>query len=86
LLTPPPLSGSRSRNAPPSAPSNNALKLTAPANGALGTWPHAPERTANIEAKASRARTAAVFLFGDMVYVLLLDEHERLREFVCVGN
>jgi hypothetical protein len=52
----------------------------------VNTWPHAPERTADIEAKASRAQTAAVFLFGDMVYVLLFDKHERLREFVCVGN
>jgi hypothetical protein len=48
----------------------------------VDTWPHAPERTADIEAKASRAQTAAVFLFGDMVYVLLFDKQERLREFV----
>jgi hypothetical protein len=52
----------------------------------VDTWPHAPERTAGIETMASRAQTAAVFLFGDMVYVLLFDKHERLREFVCLGN
>jgi hypothetical protein len=52
----------------------------------VATWPHAPERTADIDATASRAQTAAVFLFGDMVYVLLFDKDQRLREFVCLGN
>jgi hypothetical protein len=49
-------------------------------------WRSSPSALAEIEAKGRRAHTSAVFLFGDMVYVLFFDAGSRLREFVCLGN
>jgi hypothetical protein len=49
-------------------------------------WSHDPEQSADVDAKASRAQASAIFLFGDMVYVLFFDERNRLEEFVCLGN
>jgi len=49
-------------------------------------WRTTPQGLADIDAKAARAHASAVFLFGDMVYVLFFDEEGRLREFVCLGN
>ena len=52
----------------------------------VSAWSHGAEQSADLEAKASRAKASAVFLFGDTVYVLFFDERDRLREFACLGN
>ena len=49
-------------------------------------WRSSPETLTEVEAKARRAHTSSVFLFGDMVYVLFFDKRDRLQEFVCLGN
>jgi hypothetical protein len=52
----------------------------------VSTWPHAPERTADLDRRAKRASSSAVFLFGDMVYVLFFDDRDRLQDFICLSN
>jgi hypothetical protein len=49
-------------------------------------WRSSPDTLAEVEAKARRAHTSAVFLFGDMVYLLFFNKDDRLQEFVCLGN
>ena len=50
------------------------------------TWAHTDKDGADIAAMSNRAHTSAIFLFGDMVYVLFFDDQDRLREFVCLSN
>lgn len=49
-------------------------------------WDHSAKDAADVKAMSKRAHASAIFLFGDMVYVLFFDEGDRLQEFVCLGN
>jgi hypothetical protein len=51
-----------------------------------GNWTHRPVVLQEIDAKASRTNSSAVFLVGDMVYVLYFDKQQQLADFVCLSN
>lgn len=52
----------------------------------VSTRAHTPKDAADVKEMANRAQSSAVFLFGDMAYVLFFDGDDRLREFVCLSN